>query len=118
MDDEAMIREMAASMLELLGHEVVSVADGEEAIQAYGRALEQGAPFALVIMDLTIPGGMGGRETLVRLREIDPEVRAVVSSGYANDPVIASFQEHGFAATMAKPYDIDTLQRTLDKLFA
>ena len=118
MDDEAMIREMAAGMLELLGHEVVSVADGEEAIRAYGRALEQGTPFDLVIMDLTIPGGMGGREALVQLRKIDPGVRAVVSSGYANDPVMASFQEHGFAATMAKPYDIDTLRRTLDELFA
>ncbi len=94
------------------------MADGEEAIRAYGRALEQGTPFDLVIMDLTIPGGMGGREALVQLRKIDPGVRAVVSSGYANDPVMASFQEHGFAATMAKPYDIDTLRRTLDELFA
>jgi len=116
MDDEEMIRDLATGMLELLGHRVVAVDDGRAALAAYLEAMEAGDPFDLVIMDLTVPGGMGGREAMARLRKIDPRVKAVVSSGYANDPVIAGYRRYGFIATMAKPYGLETLREVLARV--
>ncbi|ACB75753.1 PAS domain S-box protein [Opitutus terrae] len=113
MDDEEPIREMAVFLLRRLGMEVECAADGAEAVHKYEEARAAGNPFALVIMDLTVPGGMGGREAIGQLRALDPNVRAVVSSGYSSDPVLANYREHGFCGVVAKPYEVADLARVL-----
>lgn len=113
MDDEEMLLKAAAMMLELVGYEACTARDGKEALALYGRAREENRPFAAVILDLTIPGGMGGEETIRRLREIDPEVRAIVSSGYTNNPIMANYREHGFVGVIPKPYRIEDLSKML-----
>ena len=118
MDDEAAIREMGESMLELLGYEVVVTRDGAEAVEAFRRAADEGHPFDAVILDLTVPGGVGGLEASVQLRELDPNVRVVVSSGYSQDPVVAEHGAHGFAAALAKPYDVSLMARVLHRVIA
>lgn len=115
MDDEEIIREVAQGMLEMLGDDVELACHGEEAIGKYQGALLSGNPFDLVILDLTIKGGMGGKETIQKLQEIDPEVRAVVSSGYSDNSVVASYREHGFQGVLNKPYNIKDLSACLDK---
>ncbi len=107
MDDEAPVREMAASMLRRLGLEVTTTVDGGEVVRAYSEALSGGERYSLVILDLTVPGAMGGKEAMTELLKLDPEVRAVVSSGYSNDPVMAHYREHGFRARVPKPYEFD-----------
>ena len=109
MDDEASIRDMAGGMLECLGCQVQFARDGEEALTRYAAAREEGDPFDLVILDLTIPGGMGGKETMKRLLALDPGTRAIVSSGYSTDPVMANYREHGFRCVVTKPYSMDEL---------
>ena len=118
MDDEESIRQMAVFLLRRFGFEVTCVADGEEAVNVYRSAHEEGRGFALVIMDLTVPGGMGGKEALIRLRQIDPNVRAIVSSGYSSDPVLANYREHGFCGVAAKPYEVNDLARVLREALA
>lgn len=115
MDDEEMLRQLAEHMLKRLGYEAVSVKDGHEAIQQYGRGMESGEPFDVVILDLTVKGGMGGREAVKSLLRMDPRVRAVVSSGYFNDPVLTSYENYGFCGAMPKPYQKDDLERVLAK---
>ena len=116
MDDEEMVREIAANMLEHLGHAVETVEGGDQAIVAYQQAIEAGQPFDLVIMDLTIPGGMGGKEAVTKLLALDPAARVVVSSGYSDDPVMAAYQKYGFAGVMPKPFLLDDLSRLLGQL--
>jgi PAS domain S-box-containing protein len=109
MDDEAMIREAVGELLAHLGYSVDYAADGGQAIEMYRAAMDGGDPFNAVIMDLTIPHGMGGKEAISRLREIDPSVKAIVSSGYSNDPVMSDYRNHGFLGCIAKPYRIEEL---------
>ena len=109
MDDEEDVRRTAGSVLERIGYSVAYAEDGSRAIELYRQAREQGAPFDAVIMDLTVPGGMGGQETIKRLREFDPSIKAVVSSGYSNDPVMANHREYGFAGMVSKPYRMHQL---------
>ncbi len=116
MDDEQIIREMAASLLVRFGLDVDCAADGAEAVEKYREAVQAGRRHVLVIMDLTVPGGMGGLAALGKLREIDPEVKVVVSSGYSSDPVLANFRQHGFQAVMAKPYEVGEVARVLREL--
>jgi len=104
--------------LEPLGYEVTETNDGQQAIAAYERAMQDGRPYDLFISDLTIPGGMGGQETIKRLQAIDPNIRAIVSSGYANDPVMSRHQEYGFCGMIAKPYEIDALGRKVAEAIA
>ena len=115
MDDDPDILDLAGAILGLLGYEAVLTHEGTEALAEYQAARTAGRPFAAVILDLTIPGGMGGKETMRRLREIDASVRAIVSSGYSNDAVIADFRAHGFVAMVAKPYRMEDLARALDE---
>ncbi|HEY3128003.1 MAG TPA: ATP-binding protein [Acidobacteriota bacterium] len=113
MDDEEIIRDSIGELLGELGYEVDFACDGAAAIALYERALALGHPFDAVIMDLTIPGGMGGKEAIRRLREIDPKARAIVSSGYSEDPVMADFREYGFSAVLVKPFRVDEVGRVL-----
>ena len=118
MDDEEMVREVALEFLGQLGYEGEAVVSGEEAVVAYRGAQEAGRPYAAVIMDLTIPGGMGGKEAVLRLRDLDPDVRAIVSSGYSNDPVMADPGKHGFRGVIAKPYRIREFGEVVDQVLS
>jgi PAS domain S-box-containing protein len=115
MDDDEMVIGMAGRMLTRLGYDAEFASNGSEAIERYQEACESGAAFDAVILDLTIRGGMGGREVLERLREIDPEVKAIVSSGYSNDPVMADFEAYGFVGVIPKPYELRSLSEMLKK---
>ncbi len=114
MDDEESVRDVAGEMMNRLGFDVEFVTDGTAAIEAYRRAKESGRRFEAVILDLTIPGGLGGKETIERLREIDPGIRAIVSSGYSDDPVMAEYKKFGFEAVIAKPYRLKELSRVME----
>ncbi len=116
MDDEAFIRTLAEDMLTTLGYTVTTARDGEDAVLRYRKALEKGAPYDAVILDLTIPGGMGGQETISHLRTLDPAVKAIVSSGYSNDPVIANHTCYGFQAAVKKPYLLHEISKALHQL--
>ncbi len=118
MDDEELLRNIAGEMIAALGHDVDVAENGEAAIRKYLAAREAGRPFDIVILDLTIRGGMGGAETIQRLAEIDPGVRAIVSSGYSDDAVIADYRQFGFRARMTKPYKLEALRDTLNSLLA
>ncbi len=113
MDDDESVRDVVGRMLDHLGYTAETARDGAEAIEMYKKAMESSAPFRCVIMDLTIPGGMGGKETMERLLEIDPGVKAIVSSGYSSDPVMSHFREFGFGGVVAKPFRIQKLGKTL-----
>lgn len=116
MDDDELVQEVASQVLVELGYEVVTASDGEEAIKLYREAFGNGKPFDAVIMDLTIPGGMGGKAAIQELRQIDKNVKAVVSSGYSSDPVMANYSEYGFKGCIKKPFTISELSRVLGQL--
>jgi PAS domain S-box-containing protein len=118
LDDEEAICALVACALEPFGYEVVEAFDAESAIEKYSAALSEGRRFDLVISDLTIPGSMSGKEAVSRMREMDPAVKAIVSSGYAMDPVMSKYQENGFCAMIAKPYEIATLGRVVSEVLA
>ena len=110
MDDEAPILKMAEKLMRRMGLRVrVGRRRKGQAIERYRAAKESGKPFDLVVMDLTIPGGMGGREAISVLRAYDPRVRAIVSSGYSSDLAMSDFRKHGFRGMVAKPYDVAEL---------
>jgi len=113
MDDEEIVRDVAGEMLLLLGHEAVLSADGEEAVGLYKESLGSDRPFDLVIMDLTIPGGMGGAEAVQKIRNLDADAKVMVSSGYSNDPIMANCREYGFCAAIVKPYQLQELARII-----
>lgn len=114
MDDDQMVRQVASRMLQWLGYDVATAEDGAQAIERYREAERSGNPFHLVIMDLTIPGGMGGEEAIRELRRFAPDIRAIVSSGYFNDPIMANYRDYGFDGVIAKPYQLDSLRQTLE----
>lgn len=113
MDDDAMLRDAAGAMLSHIGYEVGYAKDGAEAVELYTRAFGTASPFGAVILDLSISGGMGGHETIQKLRALDPHVKAIVSSGYAQDAMLAHYREYGFAAIMSKPYRVAELSAIL-----
>ncbi len=115
MDDEKFIRNIAGGLLEHLGYKVTFARDGQESISLYSEALSCGKRFDAVILDITIPGGMGGKECLQELQKIDPQVRAIISSGYSNDPLMSEPEKYGFKAVVAKPYRIQELNSALNK---
>jgi CheY-like chemotaxis protein len=103
-------------MLAKLGYEADFAANGEEAMEIFARKRASGEEFAALILDLTIPGGMGGKTVLEKLLKIDPQVKAIVSSGYSEDPIMAQFQEYGFRGVIAKPYKIAELSEILHRV--
>lgn len=109
MDDDRGVLSSIVPLLESEGYCVTAASDGGEAVREYLAAYESGRPFDLVIMDLTVPGGMGGVEAIKKLRKTDPSVKAIVSSGYSTDPVMSAYQEYGFVGVVRKPYPIDEL---------
>jgi signal transduction histidine kinase/DNA-binding response OmpR family regulator len=116
MDDDPMLQEVYERLLRRLGYTPVIVADGEQALEAYGRARAAGEPFAAVIVDLTIPGGLGGKETIRRLLALDPEAVAIISSGYSKDPVMARYEEYGFKDVVEKPFTAQRLSEVLRRV--
>lgn len=116
MDDQQMLREATGLMLSALGYEAALAEDGETAIAMYREAMEAGKKFDLVILDLVIPGGIGGREVVGMLRQLDPELKAVISSGYTNDPVVEDYNSYGFDDVLSKPYSLSELGNKLDKM--
>jgi CheY-like chemotaxis protein len=113
MDDEVALRKVVGKMLAMLGYEAEFAQDGAEAIRMVKEAEK---PYDAVILDLTIPGGMGGKEAINKLLEIDPELKAIVSSGYSDDPVLANFQEYGFKGIMPKPFQSQLLSKVLHEV--
>jgi CheY-like chemotaxis protein len=118
MDDEKVVREICGEMLLVMGHTVDYAANGQEALDKYRQALQGQQPFDLVIMDLTIPGGLGGKEAIGKLLEIDPEAKAIVSSGYSHDDVMANFRDYGFLGVVAKPYIMDSFAKVIQEILA
>ena len=113
MDDEDDVITVGSEMLAELGYDVTIAMDGAAAVEVFTKAREAGKPFDIVVLDLTIPGGMGGKDVIGFIRSIDPSVWAIVSSGYSNDPVMAEFMGYGFNAVVSKPYKVGELGRAL-----
>ncbi len=116
MDDEEIIRGLLYQELTDVGYEVEVTEDGAEAIEQYAKAKEPEKPFDAVIMDLTIPGGMGGEEAIKKLLEIDPDAKVIVSSGYATDPIMTDYEKYGFSAVVTKAYSLGQIEKTLQSL--
>ena len=113
MDDEKMVRDIAGQLLKHLGYDVVFAGDGDEAVNLYARLRGTAESVDVVIMDLTIPGGMGGKKAVREILRIDPEAKVIVSSGYSNDPIMAHCRNYGFRAAVAKPFNLTTLSQTI-----
>jgi CheY-like chemotaxis protein len=109
MDDERAIRNLIGKALRREGHAVRLAGDGEEAVALYLEHLKEGRRFDLVVLDLVVPGGVGGKDTIRLLRETDPDVRAIVASGYSDDPVVAEYQRYGFCGRILKPFTTEDL---------
>lgn len=116
MDDEDMVGEIACQMLAHLGYQAEHVKDGRSAVEEYVRLFEAGDPFDIVIMDLTIPGGMGGKEAVGEILAVDSAARVIVSSGYSTDPIMTNYGEYGFVGVINKPFDLASIQKILDSL--
>ncbi len=116
MDDEALVLDVAKKLIIRMGYDVEVVNSGEETFTLYKKAKESGNPFDCVIMDLTIPGGMGGKDVLILLKKYDPDVKAIVSSGYSNDPVMSEYEEYGFAGVSVKPYSFEDLRKEIERV--
>ncbi len=116
MDDEEIVGDIAKQMLVFMGYEAEIAHDGEEAIRLYKEQFEKGAPYLLVIMDLNVPEGMGGQEAIGEILAIDANAKAIVSSGYTNDPIMQRFGEYGFSGAIAKPFDLEGLKNILDSV--
>jgi PAS domain S-box-containing protein len=118
MDDESFIRDVLGRLFTHFGYEVGYAKDGAEALAAYKGAVEEDRPYHVVIMDLVIPGGMGGREAVRKLLEFDPKAKVIVSSGYSNDPIMANYRHYGFCEAVSKPYRNEELRTVVQKVLA
>ncbi len=118
MDDEKVVRDVVGEMLRHIGYEVHFAEGGAKAIKMYKKAKETGKPFDAVILDLTIPGGIGGEEAIKTLTKIDPKAKVIVSSGYSNDLIMANYKEYGFAGVVSKPYKVQELSEELQRVIA
>ena len=117
MDDQELLLKIAGLMLNRMGYATTLAIDGEQAISIYREAYRSEKPFDLVILDLTVPGGMGGAETIQALLKINPKIKALVSSGYSNDPIMANYEDYGFCGVVPKPYTVVQMSELLTKIF-
>ncbi len=115
MDDEQIILDVTGEILTFLKYDVMTAKDGQ-AVDLYKKEKAAGSPFDMVILDLSVPNGLGGKETIELLRTVDPDVKAVVSSGYTNDPVVQDFSRYGFSERLTKPYNIQEMRNLLEKI--
>lgn len=116
MDDEEQLLNIVREMIVMMGHEVVLARDGTEAVQRYKESINSGTPINLIVMDLTIPGAMGGTEAVQKILAINPEAKVMVSSGYSNDPAMANFKDYGFCGAIAKPYNLLEFKKAISQL--
>jgi len=116
MDDEEMIRDFAKELLEYLGYEVELARDGAEAVSLFQAARDNKVPFAALFMDITVPGGMGGKEAIKEILALDPHAKAIVSSGYARDPIMSNYAQYGFVGVVPKPYNLEEMSRELHRV--
>ena len=116
MEDEELVSTIAMQMLEFIGYESVLAVDGGEALELYQERYMNGSPFNGVIMDLNIPGGMGGEQAVQELLKIDSSAKVIVSSGYADDPAMVNYDEFGFCAAISKPFNLQELSNVLEAL--
>jgi two-component system cell cycle sensor histidine kinase/response regulator CckA len=116
MDDEEVIEQIAGIMFKRIGYELTFARDGAETVRLYEQAMKSGQNFDIVILDLTIPGERGGKETVKRLLEIDAGVKAIVSSGYSEDPVMENYRSYGFKGVLPKPYEVEELSEVIYKV--
>jgi CheY-like chemotaxis protein len=113
MADEKFIRDVTIHMPGKIGYEVAVADDGNQAVEMYRQAQKSGEPFDTVNMGLTVPGGMGGKEAIQKLKKLDPNIKALVSSGYSNDPIMSNFRDYGFHGVVKKPYRIQDMSDAL-----
>jgi len=118
MDDDESVREIIAAMLEAAGFRTAFAVNGEEAVALYKAAYERGEPFSCVIMDLTVPGGIGAPEAVKKLKVVDPDVCAIVSTGYSEDPAVLHFEKYGFKGVLPKPFRSEDLEGVLTRALA
>ncbi len=118
MDDEEIIRDIAEGMLEHFGYKVELANNGQNAIKKYTEAMKKNKPFDAVIFDLTVPGAMGGKEAIEKLKQIDENITAIVSSGYSNDQIMSNYEEYGFVDVVVKPYEAEKLLSTLYRVLS
>ena len=118
MDDEDTVRKVVKRMLTAGGYKVELAEDGEEAIDLFKTAKELGRPFDAVILDLIVPRGMGGKRVMEELLQIDPEVKAIVASGYSEDPVMEHFKDHGFRGIISKPFTFDQVKNAVHNVLS
>ena len=118
MDDESSIRTLAINMLEFLGYEAEVVDGGTAAVERFAAALKDGRPFDIVMLDLVVPGDIGGKEAVGRLTGMDPSIKAILVSGYAQDSALTEFRDHGFQAAITKPFTLQELSSTLRTVIA
>jgi len=116
MDDEQIILDVTQEVLNFLNYDGMFTSDGQTAIDLYKKEKNAGAPFDIVILDLSVHTGMGGKETIEALRKFDPLVKGIVSTGFANDPVVENFSQYGFSGKLTKPYKISDLKNILEQL--
>ena len=116
MDDEQIVLDMTREVLKFLDYDVMFAKEGREAIDLYKKEKAAGVPFDVVILDLSVRSGLGGKETIEELRKIDPRVKSVISSGFMDDPVVRDFSSHGFDERLTKPYKIPDLKNILEQL--
>jgi len=115
MDDDDAIRDVAVSMLDTLGYETEVAVNGEEAVEKFENAQRWTKPYDLVVLDLTVRGGMGGLEAIKRLKRLNPDVKALVSSGYSTNTALSNFHKHGFCGCVSKPYEVETFSHEIGK---
>ena len=113
MDDDEDVLGVTAALLRAGGFEVELTRDGQEAVDTYRRAMDRGSRYGAILMDLTVRGGMGGREAMELILRLDPDARGIVASGYSNDPILADHTAHGFRGRITKPYLRDDLRAVL-----
>jgi CheY-like chemotaxis protein len=116
MDDEQIILDVTLEVLKFLGYEVMFAQNGDAAYNLYVQEKNAGTPFDIVILDLSVPEGMGGKETIGKIKDFDPQVKAIVSSGYSNDPVVQDYTRYGFLGKLSKPYKINDMKLVLEQL--